>query len=172
MILEQDRLSEAETEVYIETQRSILDGLFEFRIANECAAAALAAKRRDKNHLTHLRRALKEMDALCANREVRANTANIARFFACDSEFHVTIAEASMNHYLLEAVERSRAAMFLPVGKVFGRLEDTANDHHQGIYRAIESQDSELAAQRMKMHIEATRSSLYNLMPKTAKSKK
>ena len=82
------------------------------------------------------------------------------------------MARGDPNHFLFEAVEQSRAAMFLPVGKVFNRLEDRANDHHQGIYAAIESQNSELAAQRMKMHIEATRVSLYNLMPKPAKSKK
>lgn len=172
VVLEQNRLKQAEIEVYMETQRSLLDSLFEYRLTNECAAAALAAVRRDKKHLTRLRKALVEMDALSATKESRANTANIARFFACDSEFHVVIAEASMNHYLLEAVEQSRAAMFLPVGKVFNRLEDRANDHHQAIYQAIESQNPELAAQRMKMHIEATRSSLYNLMPRALRSKK
>lgn len=172
MVLEQNRLNQAETEVYMEAQKELLDSLFEYRLANECAATALAALRRDKKHLTRLRKALTEMDALCANREVRANTANIARFFACDSDFHLVIAEASMNHYLLEAVEQSRAAMFLPVGKVFSRLEDRANDHHQGIYEAIENQNAELAAQRMKMHIEATRSSLYNLMPKAVRPKR
>lgn len=172
IVLGQNRLNNAEIEAYMETQRGLLDSLFEYRLANECAAASLAAVRRDKKHLARLRSALTEMDALCANKESRANISNIARFFACDSEFHLAIAEASMNHFLFEAVEQSRAAMFLPVGKVFNRLEDRANDHHQGIYAAIESQNSELAAQRMKMHIEATRVSLYNLMPKPAKSKK
>jgi DNA-binding FadR family transcriptional regulator len=171
-VLTQDRLKGSEIEGYIEAQRKILDSLFEYRLANECAAASLAATRRDKHQLSKLRKALKEMDALCATAEARSNTANISRFFARDSEFHVTIAEASMNHYLLEAVERSRAAMFLPVGKVFTHLEDRANDHHQGIFKAIEDQNAELAARRMKMHIEATRSSLYNLMPKAGRSKK
>lgn len=172
VVLGQNRLSQAEIEVYMEAQRGLLDSLFEYRIANECAAASLAAVRREKKHLTRLRKALTEMDTLCASREMRASMPNIARFFSCDSEFHLAIAEASMNHYLLEAVEQSRAAMFLPVGKVFCRLEDRANDHHQGIYQAIENQNAELAAQRMKMHIEATRQSLYNLMPKAVRSKK
>lgn len=172
IVLGQHRLNQAEIEVYMEAQREILDGLFEYRLANECAAAALAALRRERKHLMRLRSSLAEMDALCVSRESRANLSNIARFFACDSEFHLTIAEASMNPHLLAAVEQSRAAMFLPVGKVFNRLEDRANDHHQGIYQAIESQNSDLASQRMKMHIEATRSSLYNLMPKGSKSRK
>lgn len=172
VVLPQDRLSPSHIEAYMETQRELLDALFEYRLANECAAAALAAKRREKKHLVRLRRALAEMDALCANRESRANTANIARFFSCDSEFHLVIAEAAMNHFLLNAVEQSRAGMFLPVGKVFNRLEDRANDHHQGIYQAIDQQNPELAAQRMKMHIEATRASLYDLMPKSIRSKK
>lgn len=168
----QTRLSPNEARIYMETQRGLLDSLFEYRLANECAAASLAADRRNLKHLTRLRRALAEMDTLCANRESRANTANIARFFACDAEFHLAIAEASMNHYLYDAVEQSRAAMFLPIGKVFNRLEDRANDHHQGIFEAIESRDSDLAARRMKMHIEATHQSLYDLMPKVQRSKK
>ncbi|MFT3730655.1 MAG: FadR/GntR family transcriptional regulator [Hyphomicrobium sp.] len=172
VVLQQDRLSPSQIEAYMETQKELLDTLFEYRLANECAATALAAKRREKKHLVRLRKALTEMDALCANRESRANTANIARFFSCDSEFHVVIAEAANNHFLLNAVEQSRAGMFLPVGKVFNRLEDRANDHHQGIYQAIEQQNPDLAAQRMKMHIEATRASLYDLMPKTIRSKK
>ncbi|RUP09919.1 GntR family transcriptional regulator [Hyphomicrobium sp.] len=172
VVLGQNRLKPAEIEVYMETQRGLLDSLFEYRLANECAAASLAAKRREKKHLKLLKKALVEMDTLCASREARAHTANISRFFACDSEFHLAIAQASQNHYLLEAVEKSRAAMFLPVGKVFNRLEDRANDHHQGIYQAIEDQNADLAAQRMKMHIEATRASLYDLMPKAIKAKR
>lgn len=172
VVLDQHRLKKAEIEVYMEAQRALLDSLFEFRIANECAAASLAAMRREPKHLARMRKALVEMDTLCATEESRANTANIARFFACDSEFHLAIAEASMNHFLLEAVEQSRAAMFLPVGKVFLKLEDRANDHHRGIFQAIESQNCKLASQRMRMHIEATRASLYNMMPKAAKPKK
>jgi DNA-binding FadR family transcriptional regulator len=172
VVLGQDRLNPTQIEAYMETQRGLLDSLFEYRLANECAAAALAARRRDKKHLARLRRALTEMDTLCANKESRANLANIAKFFSCDSEFHLAIAEAALNHYLLGAVEQSRAGMFLPVGKVFNRLEDRANDHHQGIYQAIEQQNPDLAAQRMKMHIEATRASLYDLMPKAVRTKK
>jgi GntR family transcriptional repressor for pyruvate dehydrogenase complex len=166
VVLGQNRLSRGEIEGYMRAQWSTLDGLFEFRIANECTAASLAAARRSKRHLARLRAALKEMDTLCVSREVRANAVNIARFSALDSEFHLIIADASANSYLLAAVEESRATMSSPVGKVCYRLETGANDHHHLIYGAIEDRDAELAAELMRRHIEATRSSLYSLMSK------
>lgn len=172
VVQQQNRLRPAEVEAYIEAQLAQLDNLFDYRIANEAAAAALAALRRDKKQLARMRRALDEMDRLSATKETRANTANIARFFACDSEFHIAIAQSSANPYMLEAVEHSRAAMFLPVGKVFRQLEDRANDHHRAIFQAIVDQKAELAAQRMKMHIEATRSSLYNLLPSSKQTRR
>lgn len=168
VVQQQNLLRPGEIEAYIEAQLTQLDNLFDYRIANEAAAAGLAALRRDKRQVARMRRALDEMDRLSATKETRANTANIARFFACDSEFHITIAQSSGNPYLLDAVEHSRAAMFLPVGKVFRHLEDRANDHHLAIFQAIVDKDPELAAARMKMHIEATRSSLYSLLPTSA----
>lgn len=168
-VLAQDRLSPSESRVYIEAQLDILDSLFEYRIANEAAAASFAATRRTQAQLDRLRRALETMDAVCATAESRAVTSNIARFNSADSEFHLVIAEASMNTYFLKAVEESRAAMFLPVGKVFSRLENRANDHHQAIYQAIEERHADAAAEWMKRHVEATRASLHDLLPKPSR---
>lgn len=168
-VLAQDRLSPSEGRVYIEAQLDILDSLFDYRIANEAAAAAFAATRRTPAQLERLRRALQTMDTVCATSESRAVTSNIALFNSADSEFHLVIAEASMNPYFVRAAEESRAAMFLPVGKVFTRLEDRANEHHRAIFNAIEAQQPGLAAEGMKLHIEATRMSLHDLLPTSAR---
>lgn len=154
-----------EIEPYLATQREMLDLIYEYRIANECMAARLAASRRTPEQLDRMKLALDAMGELCATPAAREKMANIARFRALDSEFHLIIAEASGNRLIREAVEDARAAMFLPIGKVFKKLEDSANDHHEEIFAAISSGDPERAAQAMQHHIATSRDSLENLMP-------
>jgi hypothetical protein len=62
------------------------------------------------------------------NAKSRSHVPNIAPFVADDNAFHLAIARASRNPYLQAAVETARAQMFLPIGAVFERLEDNAND--------------------------------------------
>lgn len=162
----QSGLAPQEIEVYMEAQRGLLDSIFEYRIANECMASRLAATRRSKSQLKRMASALKAMGRLCETPELRAITANIARFRALDSEFHLAVAEASGNRFIIQAVEDARTAMFLPIGKVFTRLEDTANEHHEAIFSAIRDGDPDRAAEAMRLHIVGSRESLENLMGK------
>ncbi|WP_413875662.1 FadR/GntR family transcriptional regulator [Albidovulum sp.] len=165
----QSGLRPHEVESYMEAQREMLDAIYEYRIANECMAARLAATRRSKDQLRRMASALKAMGQLCETPELRATMANIARFRALDSEFHLAVAEASGNRLIQQAVEDARTAMFLPIGKVFKRLEDSANEHHEEIFAAISDGDPDRAAEAMRSHIVTTRQSLENLMPqKTA----
>jgi DNA-binding GntR family transcriptional regulator len=97
--------------------------------------------------------------------------ANIARFRALDSEFHLVVAEASGNRLIQQAVEDAHTAMFLPIGKVFKRLEDSANEHHEEIFAAISDGDPDRAAEAMRRHIVTTRESLENLMPQKTATK-
>lgn len=154
-----------EIEAYMEGHRELLDSIYEYRIANECMAARLAATRRSKEQLRRMSVCLKGMEALCETPESRAVTANIARFRALDSEFHLVVAEACGNRFIIQAVEDSRTAMFLPIGKIFKRLEDSANEHHEAIFGAIKDGDADRAAEAMRRHIVTTRQSLENLMP-------
>jgi DNA-binding GntR family transcriptional regulator len=50
--------------------------------------------------------------------------------------------------------------MWLPVGAIFGHIEDNANDHHAEILEAIREKDSELAATTMEAHINETRQTI------------
>jgi GntR family transcriptional repressor for pyruvate dehydrogenase complex len=165
IVLGQPKLTPAQIEAYMETQHGLVDSVFEFRLANECAAAALAAQRRTDEHLRRMERAVVEMAELCATPMSRQRVSNIARFTASDSAFHMAIAQASMNPLLLKAVEDGRAAMFEPVGRVFTRLEDSANDHHEALFIAIKDGQPESAAARMREHIEASRAGFHALFP-------
>lgn len=162
----QSGLRPGEIETYMETQREMLDMIYEYRIANECMAARLAATRRTKEQLRRMAASMKAMGQLCETPEMREKMANIARFRALDSEFHLVVAEASGNRLIRQAVEDARTAMFLPIGKVFKKLEDSANEHHEAIYAAIADGDPERAAEAMRRHIVTTRESLENLMPR------
>ena len=161
----QSGLRPHEVESYMEAQREMLDMVYEYRIANECMAARLAATRRSKDHLRRMGSALKAMGRICETPELRATMANIPRFRALDSEFHLAVAEASGNRLIQQAVEDARTAMFLPIGKVFTRLEDSANEHHEEIFAAISGGEPDRAAEAMRRHIVTTRESLENLMP-------
>lgn len=163
----QNELQSREIQNYMETKRTELDHIFQYRIANECMAARLAASRRTDTQLERLETVLKAMGRLCATPELRAITSNIARFRALDSEFHLLLAEASGNPFIFRAVEDARAEMFLPIGKVFKRLEDTANEHHEAIFSAIQDKDSNRASEAMYQHITTSRESLETLMAPT-----
>ncbi len=168
----QSGLQPHEIETYMEAQREILDTIYEYRVANECMAARLAATRRSKEQLRRMASALKVMGQLCETPELRATMVNITRFRALDSEFHLAVAEASGNTLIMRAVEDARTAMFLPIGKVFKKLEDSANEHHEAIYAAISEGDPDRAAEAMRRHIVTTRESLENLMPKKTAQKR
>jgi len=166
VVLEQGRPSRADIEAYMAGQGDWIDHVLDYRIANECAAAGLAASRRTDRHLARLAAALAEMTAICATPEARALTANVGRFFAFDADFHLTIGQASMNPFLSRAVEDTRAAMYLPIGKVFVDVEASANDQHAAILSAIADRDAAAAASWMRTHIEETRAGLHRLLPR------
>ncbi len=168
----QSGLRPHEIEPYMEAQREMLDMIYEYRIANECMAARLAAARRSKEQIRRMAAAVKAMGQLCETPEMRATMANIARFRALDSEFHLAVAEASGNRLIRRAVEDARTAMFLPIGKVFKKLEDSANAHHEELFAAISDGDPDRAAEAMRRHIVTTRESLENLMPRKAAPKR
>lgn len=140
-----------------------LESVFDYRLAVEPAAAQLAARRRTKTDLGHLRDALEALNTLAADPEDGGDVSPPSRFFAADAEFHRWIALATGNPLLVKAVEDARAAMFLPVGGVFSALHPSANEYHAEILAAIEGRDAEAARRAMTAHIEGTRVALGEL---------
>jgi DNA-binding FadR family transcriptional regulator len=129
------------------------DEIIDFRLAVEPMAARLAAARRTKSEIAALARALGRLDQLAAH----AAEGRFGDWLRADSEYHVLIGKAARNRRLLEAIERSRAGMFNPVGAVWGRLERAAHAQHAEIFEAIAARDGTRAAAAMTSHIEGTR---------------
>jgi len=130
---------------------------FDFRVIVETGAARFAAERRKAADLPKLADLVTRMDdAIKASRESET-TAHVTEFQVLDSAFHLGIAEAAANEQLLAAVAQARSRMWLPVGTIFGHIEDNANDHHAEILTAIRNKDGESAAVTMAAHINETR---------------
>jgi DNA-binding FadR family transcriptional regulator len=140
----------------VEARYRELAAIFEFRLPNEAETSRLAAERRTAPEARELEALSASMSALTRTRELRSHIPNIARFLADDNAFHLLIARASRNEHLFAAVERARTQMFLPIGGVFDRLEDDANDFHTEIASAIVRQDGAAAESAMRRHITST----------------
>lgn len=130
---------------------------FDFRVVVETGAARLAAERRKAADLPKLADLVTRMDDTIKEARENPTAAQITEFQLLDSAFHLGIAEASGNEQLGDAVARGRSRMWLPVGAIFGHIEDNANDHHAEILTAIRNKDGELAATTMAAHINETR---------------
>ena len=134
---------------------------FDFRVVVEGAAARFAAERRRVADLPKLAELVTRMDeAIEAGRTDTESTRHVTDFQLLDSAFHLGIAEASGNQQLVDAVARGRSQMWLPVGAIFGHIEDNANDHHGEILSAIRDKDGSLAQKTMAEHINETRSTI------------
>jgi len=125
--------------------------LLEFRMGFESQAASAAAR-----HLPQ--GALADMDfALAA---FRASGGNASQTMSCDYKFHLAIARASSNPYLVQAIETFGPAMITmprqrfdePEGQLTPRLRQVAEEH-ESIREAIAAGDQLLAASCMRLHL-------------------
>lgn len=158
-----DRGSDAVVE-QIRDQADTLDHIYQFRLANECAAARLAAANHapeDASELQQLIAALDENEGSADDPDEAAH--QTTEFGRLDNELHIAIARASGNPFIVEAVEICRMNMLRPVGTVFARTQGTANTLHRQIVEAILAGDGEGAAQAMAAHIDDTQSQLLEL---------
>jgi GntR family transcriptional regulator, transcriptional repressor for pyruvate dehydrogenase complex len=156
-VVQAPRYDPAEAKRLLRQNKVAARDAFDYRVVVESAAARFAAERRRAQELSNLRKLLAAMnDALRASLEDQTPQ-KVTEFQTLDSAFHLGIAQASRNQSLFEAVADARRKMWAPVGSIFGRLEENANDRHEDILRAIEAQDGELAAHVMEAHINDTR---------------
>lgn len=133
-----------------------LENLFDYRLAIEPAAAALAAQRRTKRDISELQTTLSDLRELAKAPDAQGPS----RFLAVDTEFHHRIAVAARNPQLINAVSDARAAMFFPVGGIFTALHPDAHRGHEEIFAAIVAGDPVEARRAMTEHIELTRQAL------------
>ena len=126
--------------------------LFEFRRVQEMEASMLAAKRASPSEL-------RELKAAVDNCRAGYGSGNDAQFEEGDDAFHVGVATASHNLFLVSAVREARMlqrqASVIGVRGVGGHA-GVAVDEHEAIYRAIRDGDSQGAAQATSVHLDNT----------------
>ena len=127
--------------------------LFEFRRVQETAASRLAATRATPAEL----RAIETAAETCRQGHL---TGQAALFDRGDDDFHLGIAAASHNPFLLAAVREARRLQHQSStiglhGTVGGHAEE-AVEEHAAIYQAIRDGDPEAAAQAATVHLDNT----------------
>lgn len=127
--------------------------LFEFRRVQETAASRLAATRATPGEL----RAIEAAAETCREGHVSGRS---ALFDRGDDEFHLGVATASHNPFLLAAVREARRLQHQSStiglhGTVGGHAEE-AIEEHAAIYRAIRDGDPDAAARAAAVHLDNT----------------
>jgi DNA-binding FadR family transcriptional regulator len=127
--------------------------LFEFRRVQETAASRLAATRATPAEL----RAVSSAARLCREGH---ETGRVALFDQGDDAFHLGIAQASHNPFLVAAVREARRLQRQAntIG-MHGAVGDHARDavaEHAAIYQAIRDGDPDAAAEATRVHLDKT----------------
>jgi GntR family transcriptional regulator, transcriptional repressor for pyruvate dehydrogenase complex len=126
--------------------------LFEFRRAQEMQASRLAAKRASPSELRVIEAAVQA----CRHGYTSGNN---AEFEQGDDAFHLGVAAASHNFFLVSAVREAR--MLQRQASVIGLRglgghADAAVGEHEAIYHAIRDGEPEVAAQVTSVHLDNT----------------
>ena len=126
--------------------------LFEFRRLQETQASRLAARRASPSELRVIEAAVQT----CRHGYTSGNN---AEFDQGDDAFHLGVAAASHNFFLVSAVREARMlqrqASVIGLRGVGGHA-DAAVDEHQAIYHAIRDGDPEAAARATSVHLDNT----------------
>jgi GntR family transcriptional regulator, transcriptional repressor for pyruvate dehydrogenase complex len=127
--------------------------LFEFRRVQEVAASRLAATRATPADL----RAIEGAAQMCQEGHM---TGRHELFDRGDDDFHLSVAKASQNPFLVDAVREVRRLQHQSStiglhGTVGGHAEEAVAEHAE-IYRAIRDGDPEAAARAATVHLDQT----------------
>ncbi|CAN5797830.1 FCD domain-containing protein [soil metagenome] len=157
VVLENAAGSSNEVLLEFDQCKSAIEYTYEARLALEPAAAELAASRATEDQIRYL----------CEILEDPAPTVNM--YHSLDSQFHTTVAEASENLLLLDAVENSRVSFFhwanvlwlntdwQEVRSKWGDTNWAFKTDHSPIVDSIADGDREGAHARMTHHLENSR---------------
>jgi DNA-binding FadR family transcriptional regulator len=127
--------------------------LFEFRRVQEVAASRLAAARVTPAEL----RVIKSAAQLC---DEGYRTGQTALFDRGDDEFHLGIAAAGHNPFLITTVREARRlqrqSSTIGLRGMLGGHAEAALAEHEAIYQAIRDGDAEAAAHAAALHLDNT----------------
>lgn len=126
-----------------------LNEIYEFRLAVECAAAELAARKAIDSELVDRLARLASLEFTIDDR------ASYERFIVADTEFHAGIAKLSRNQLLVRAVEGARSQMerIMYAAIDIGYYGELPLQEHIDILEAIRARNPELARKLMYQHI-------------------
>ena len=129
-----------------------IQDVFELRLMLEPAAARMAAGKVSTQRL-------KVYDEVCRTGYQPGDAKSTGRFLEANKAFHVTIAQATGNARLAEAIEllldEMTRLLHLGLGVRKGAL--IANDEHKGLVKALARGDGETAERICRDQIEASR---------------
>ncbi len=123
-----------------------LEELYELRKILETEFAALAASRRDEEHLQRMEEAIREMEAGLDSQD---------RYIEADLRFHLTVAEATRNRVAVHVMRAIRDPLHRALASVYhipGSPQKSMTQH-RAILEAVRGQDREGARRRMAEHL-------------------
>ena len=123
--------------------------LFEFRRVQEAQASRLAAKRASPSQL-------RDIEAALTACRVGHLGGDEATFKEGDDAFHLGVATASHNFFLVSAVREARALQLQASVIGLGGRVAAAVEEHEAIFRAIRDGEPEAAAQATCLHLDNT----------------
>ncbi len=137
-------------------QRGELEEVLAYRRLVEPRVAREAARTRHREDLTAMSRAI----------ECMAGAASEADYMRHDTEFHLAIARATRNRYLLGAIEDVRlrlndAMSLLPESDTWHRR---LSGEHEAIAQAIHARDGDGAEKAMDLHVAASELSVLAIL--------
>ncbi len=139
--------------IFLPTDLDHVYMLFEFRRVQETAASRLSATRATPAEL----RAIEVAADTCREGHL---TGQVALFDRGDDEFHLAIAAASHNQFLVAAVREARRLQrqsnTIGLQGAVGSHAAEAVEEHAAIYQAIRGGDPEAAAAAAAVHVDRT----------------
>lgn len=126
-----------------------LNEIYEYRLAVECAAAELAARKTLDESL------VQRLVELANTNYTIHDRASYERFIVADTEFHVGIARLGRNQLLVRAVHDTRCQMerIMYAAIDIGYYGELPVQEHVGILNAIRERNPALARELMFKHI-------------------
>jgi DNA-binding GntR family transcriptional regulator len=137
--------------------RPQIEQLFELRLLVEPAGAALAARRLSPQS----REALSRLHAEMGGKPLPT----YSEFARKDAEFHATIAEASGNAFLADALAKLRTHVHIFRLVFHTRVTTEAIGEHTELLAALQRGDAAGSKRSMREHILASRSRVLTLLP-------
>ena len=134
-----------------------LEKLMEARLVLEPTLASKAAQHTTPAFLTELHDSIGDLERSATGADTDSNAFRL--YWSSDDRFHLLIAHQTGNEFLEDAYRSlggqvQRYRLFVKAGATHAH---TAAAEHQSIYEALQSGASEVAAERMRVHIERAR---------------